>query len=195
MGFLYSQLFVTPAVPKADLTGQVIIVTGANVGLGFEAAKHLVRLGASNVILGCRDVKKGENAAAIIARTPGAEKSKVEVWPLDLSSFKSVEHFAAKAESLPRLDSVIQNAGILTANFSLMEGNESNLHVNVISPMYMTMLLLPKLRDSAKQQKKDGRVAFVGSEMFMWAKFQEKKLPGNTLENMSVQKMSNMGDR
>ena len=195
MGFLYSQLFVTPAVPKSNLSGQTVIVTGANVGLGFEAAKHLARMGASNIILGCRDVKKGEYAAAVVARTPGAEKAQVEVWPLDLGSYSSVEKFASRAEALPRLDSVIQNAGILTANFNLMEGNESNLHVNVYSPMYLTMLLLPKLRESAKQNKKDGRVTFVGSEMFMWAKFQEKKLPGNTVENMNSKKDANMGDR
>lgn len=43
--FFYRQLFVTPPVPSSDCSGKTIIVTGANVGLGKEAARHFVQLG------------------------------------------------------------------------------------------------------------------------------------------------------
>lgn len=43
--FIYRQLFVTPPLPAGDCTGKTIIVTGANVGLGKEAARHFVEFG------------------------------------------------------------------------------------------------------------------------------------------------------
>ena len=42
-----------------DLTGKVIIVTGANTGIGFETAKRLVKQNPMIVILACRDEKRG----------------------------------------------------------------------------------------------------------------------------------------
>ena len=44
LGFLYSQLFITPSYPTRSFTGETVIVTGSNVGLGYEAARHFVRL-------------------------------------------------------------------------------------------------------------------------------------------------------
>ena len=140
-------------MPKSNLSGQTVIVTGANVGLGFEAAKHLARMGASNIILGCRDVKKGEYAAAVVARTPGAEKAQVEVWPLDLGSYSSVEKFASRAEALPRLDSVIQNAGILTANFNLMEGNEEQFARQRLQPDVSYYATAPQAEGERKTEQ------------------------------------------
>lgn len=66
LGFLFSylnsQLFVTPGLPTKAFAGQTIIVTGSSTGLGFEAARHFVRLKASLVILAVRDIKKGQQA-------------------------------------------------------------------------------------------------------------------------------------
>jgi retinol dehydrogenase-12 len=56
--FLYSQLLVTLPYPTKDFTGQTIISTGANTGLEFEAAKHFIRLHASEVILAVRSLEK-----------------------------------------------------------------------------------------------------------------------------------------
>jgi hypothetical protein len=73
LGFAFSyfnsQLFVTPSIPPtADFTGQTIIITGSNIGLGLEAARQLVHLKATLIILAVRDVRKGESAKDI-ART------------------------------------------------------------------------------------------------------------------------------
>jgi retinol dehydrogenase-12 len=62
MGFLYSQLFVTPAYPTTSCANQTITVTGANIGLGREAARHFARLGAAKVILAVRNTEAGEEA-------------------------------------------------------------------------------------------------------------------------------------
>ena len=122
--FFYSQLFVTPPVPSKDLTGKTIIVTGANTGLGKEAARHYVRLNAERVIIACRSLDKGEAAKKDIEASTG-RKGAIEVWQLDLSSYESVKQFAARAKSLRRLDSIVENAGISTANYNSVEGNES----------------------------------------------------------------------
>ena len=71
----------TPAL----LTGRTVIITGANIGLGYETAIHLGRLEPERLILAVRDVAKGERAAAEIADKAGLAPGKVEVWQLDLA--------------------------------------------------------------------------------------------------------------
>src|SRR5262249_45385068 len=93
------------AVDVPDQSGRTAVVTGANSGLGFEAAAVLARRGA-NTLLACRDVGKAAAAAAkITAAAPGAT---VSVVRLDLASLASVG--AAAAEILAghgRLDLLI----------------------------------------------------------------------------------------
>lgn len=109
--FFYSQLFVTPKYPEQSCKGQVYIVTGANTGLGFEASRHLVRLGADKVILACRNLEKGEAAVKDI-EVNTKRIGVAEVWSLDLSSFESVKEFAKKVDTLPRIDAIVENAGM-----------------------------------------------------------------------------------
>ncbi|KAK4554201.1 hypothetical protein LTR86_008729 [Recurvomyces mirabilis] len=192
--FFYSQLFVTPEVPNVALDGQTIIVTGANVGLGFEAAKHFARMKANKVILACRDVNKGNKAASEIARSTGVPNDRLAVWQLDLSSNASVVQFAERAKGLDRLDAVVENAGIVTKQWKMAEGNESTVTVNVVNTILLGELLLPKLRESAKMTGRDGRLVFVGSEVYMWAKFQEKA-SDKLFAALNDQDKANMGDR
>ncbi|KAK6397943.1 hypothetical protein LTR95_019486, partial [Oleoguttula sp. CCFEE 5521] len=84
--FLHSQLLVTPKSPKTDCTGRTIIVTGANTGLGKEAARHIVRLNADRVIITARDASKGAAAVKDLEQTTG-RKGVIEVWDLDLASY------------------------------------------------------------------------------------------------------------
>src|SRR2546423_1350281 len=102
--FLRGQLFQKPTLPKADLTGQTIIVTGANTGLGLDASKHLVRLNVSYLILACRSLSKGEAAKEQILTSVRKSNTKIEVWPLDLCSYASVLDFATRCNTLSRLD-------------------------------------------------------------------------------------------
>lgn len=90
--FIYSQLFVRPEYPTKSFAGQTVIVTGSNIGLGKEAARHIARLGVSKLILAVRNIDAGEEAKTYIEHTTNCSKSVIEVWQLDLSSYGEYSH-------------------------------------------------------------------------------------------------------
>jgi retinol dehydrogenase 12 len=113
---LFYDKWFGPALPVTtrDLTGRIVVITGANVGLGFEAAKHFYAMKPARLILAVRNMSKGEEAKkAIITADNGSSPTQVDVWQLDLSSFDSTKAFAAKVnEELDRLDVFLANAAI-----------------------------------------------------------------------------------
>ena len=64
LGFVPGQWAPIPTVLTANLTGKTVVVTGANTGLGFEAAKHFARMNPVTLILACRSQQRGEVALA-----------------------------------------------------------------------------------------------------------------------------------
>ena len=111
-----------------DLTGRTVIITGSNVGLGFETAKKFYAMNPSRLILAVRTASKGEVAKKTIieegvkAAPHGTARgeTKVEVWSLDLSSFESVRQFAKRCDSeLERLDLLLESAGVQNAQWSV----------------------------------------------------------------------------
>src|SRR5712664_3243394 len=100
--FLYSQLFVSLPKPTKAFTGQTIIVTGSNTGLGLEAARHLSHLNSSLIILAVRNLAKGEAAKQSILASTGRADTNIEVWDLDMQSYGSIKAFCVKASNLPR---------------------------------------------------------------------------------------------
>ncbi|PBP21262.1 short chain dehydrogenase [Diplocarpon rosae] len=173
--FLKSQWTTLP-YPAADFTGQTIIVTGSNVGLGLEAARHFVRLGAVKVIIACRDQTKGE-----VAKRDIEESTKrlgvVEVWLVDLGSYESVKQFCTQVATLDRLDVLVENAGIATSYYAELEGMESTVTVNVISTFLMALLSLPKLRADALKYNFTPHLVIVSSEAHEQARFVEQDAP------------------
>ncbi|RDW60301.1 hypothetical protein BP5796_11907 [Coleophoma crateriformis] len=132
-------------------SGGTYIVTGANTGLGLEAAKYLVALGAAKVIMGVRNVTAGESARAEIEAATG-KANIAEVWMLDLASYESVKAFAQRAVAeLDRIDALIENAAVAAGQRALAEGHLVTVTVNVISTFLLAVLLLPKLSQSAQQ--------------------------------------------
>ncbi len=193
MAFIYSQLFVKPPYPEKDFSGETVIVTGANIGLGLEAARHFVRLNASKVILAVRSAEKGEAAKKDIESTT-KRTGVVEVWPLDLSSYASVKAFAAKARELPRLDAVVENAGVANNKFSIAEDNESTITVNVISTFLLALLLLPTLRKTGKEFSISPRLTIVTSEVHGWTQLPERKT-ANIFDTLNDEKTANLPER
>ncbi|KAK5993201.1 Short chain dehydrogenase atnD [Cladobotryum mycophilum] len=149
--------------PEEDCTDRVIIVTGANVGLGREAARHFVRLNASKVILACRNLDKAEQAKQDIEQST-QRTGVVEIWQLDLSSYDSVKEFAARASRLERLDVLLNNASILTKRWEVFEGHESQMTVNVISTLLLSLLILPTLRKTGAKYNIAPHIVIVSSD-------------------------------
>jgi retinol dehydrogenase-12 len=168
MDFPRSQFRRLP-YPTQSFTGQIIIVTGANVGLGLEAARHFARLDAAKVILACRSTSKGEEAACSIEETTG-RKGVCEVWQVDLGNFDSVKEFTQRAAKLDRLDVVCENAGIATQDYEDISGMESTVAVNVIGTFLMALDLLPVLRKSGKAHGIVPRLVITTSEVHFWVR-------------------------
>ncbi|KAI4249551.1 MAG: hypothetical protein LQ352_005583 [Teloschistes flavicans] len=196
LGFLYSQFFVTPPVPQHDFSGQTIVVTGSNTGLGLEAARHLVRLGARKVILAVRNTEKGEVAKRdIVASVQGCREDAVEVWPLDLTSYESVRRFAAKAQrDLNRLDVLLENAGLMTQRWQVAEEDELHVTTNVTSTFLLGLLLLPKLQETAVKYNVRPRLVVVASDLHFTTDLPERKAEG-IFERLNQREGTDLGKR
>jgi NAD(P)-dependent dehydrogenase (short-subunit alcohol dehydrogenase family) len=125
------------------LTGQLIVVTGANSGTGREAARRLGAAGA-RVIMAVRTVAKGEQARAeILAQHPDAD---LEVRRVDLADLASVRDFADGliADGTP-VDVLINNAGVMAppTRMTTADGFELQFGSNFLGPFALTVRLLP----------------------------------------------------
>lgn len=181
----YSQLFVQIPYPTSDFTGQTIIVTGSNTGLGKEAARHLVRLGAKKVIMAVRTISKGEPAAEDIINSCNVLSTAIEVWQLEMGDPNSVDAFARRAQGLDRLDAVILNAGVQSMRWSATGGYETHIAVNTINTILLATLLLPKLQASAKETGQRGRMTIVGSDLMYFANPNEFETEGSILDKLN----------
>jgi NAD(P)-dependent dehydrogenase (short-subunit alcohol dehydrogenase family) len=123
-----------------DLTGRTAVVTGASGGLGLETARALAAHGAA-VVLAARDAVKTEAArATILEQVPGAQ---VDTVHLDLSSLASVRAAAAEvAERFPRIDLLIDNAGVMACPLDrTADGFEMQFGTNHLGHFLFTTLL------------------------------------------------------
>ena len=102
--------------------------------MGFEAAVHLAKRAPSTLILAVRSVAKGDTAAEKIHKRCPAYRGKIEVWELDMASFKSVLAFGKKCAGLSRLDIAILNAGMTGPKYTkTSDGWEYLLQVRTVS--------------------------------------------------------------
>jgi NAD(P)-dependent dehydrogenase (short-subunit alcohol dehydrogenase family) len=136
--------FTAADVP--DQSGKTILVTGANTGLGLEVSTVLAAKGA-RVLLACRDQGKAEAAMAKIREaTPAADLAFV---PLDQSDPQSICSAAQIVGSEPKLDVLVNNAGVMMPPLSLTKfGVEQQFGVNHLGTFALTSLLLPKLAET-----------------------------------------------
>jgi NAD(P)-dependent dehydrogenase (short-subunit alcohol dehydrogenase family) len=194
ISFLHSQFFVTPPYPTIRWKGKTVIVTGASSGLGLEAARHFVRLGAEKVILAVRNLENGERAKVSIEGSCG-RSNVLEVRHLDLASYRSVKQFAQRAhETLERLDALVANAAVATPSFRLVEGNEMTITTNVISTFLLALLLVPLMKDTAKNTATHPHIAFVGSEVIFHTSFPERHA-SNIFNKLNERASARMLDR
>ncbi|XP_065423708.1 WW domain-containing oxidoreductase isoform X7 [Chrysemys picta bellii] len=150
-----------------DLSEKVVIITGANSGIGFETAKSLALHGAY-VILACRNMSRANEAVQRILEE--WHKAKVEAMTLDLASLHSVQHFAEafKSKNVP-LHMLICNAAVFAAPWSLTEDDlEATFQVNHLGHFYLVQLLEDILRRSSP-----ARVVMVSSESHRFSEIKD----------------------
>lgn len=141
-----------PLPPSSLFSDKTIIITGANTGLGLEAARHFVSLGAKPVILPVRSEAKG-----LVAKSSIESSTKrygvVQVWSLNYESYASITAFVKRVEDeIPTVDIVVLNAGVFPRSFEKSrEGWEMALQVNVLSTALLGLMLLPKLKASSRR--------------------------------------------
>ncbi len=131
-----------------SMQGKVVVVTGSNIGIGFETAVGVAGLGATTV-LACRNTAKAEAAAQEV--TQRTWNDDVHVVALDLADLASVRTAAEEIHSRwDRLDVLVNNAGGVWSERTLTaQGFEQTFGVNYLGHFYLTNLLLDRLRASA----------------------------------------------
>lgn len=152
---------------RAD--GRVIIVTGANAGVGRQTALGLARRGA-HVYLACRNEQRGLAARDDIVQRTG--NPNVHYMHLDLASLQSVHRFADEfLKREHRLDVLVNNAAVMHTNAAQRsaDGLEMNMAVNHYGHFALTALLMGRLRESAPS-----RIVNVTSDGHGWVGLNEE---------------------
>jgi NAD(P)-dependent dehydrogenase (short-subunit alcohol dehydrogenase family) len=156
-----------------DQTGRAVVVTGANSGIGFHAARVLADRGA-DVVLAVRDTSRGEEAAGRIRS--GAGDAKVEVRRLDLADLASVREFAAGLGERfgGGIDVLVNNAGVMALPYrTTADGFEMQFGTNHLGHFALTGLLLETLL-----QRPEPRVVTLASGLHRRGKIDFDDLQG-----------------
>lgn len=148
----------------ADQTGRRFVITGANSGIGLDAARMLAARGAE-VVMACRNTAKGDAAAAAIRQQyPDA---RLDVLPLDLADLSSVAAFAGELRSrYGRFDVLINNAGVMALPYATtVDGFEMQFGTNHLGHFALTGQVIDLIRGA-----EDGRVVNVASQAHRFGK-------------------------
>lgn len=143
------------AANACNLQGKLALVTGANSGVGYACAEHLLSLGA-DVILACRSRERG--AVALSALQASFPERHLALLLLDLADSASIDAFSnAVAAQYPKIDILLHCAGVYYPKQShTVNGLPMTVGVNYAGTVRLTEALLPLL-------DADGRVIFTTS--------------------------------
>jgi retinol dehydrogenase 12 len=198
MEFLKAQFTKIPHITPIKLLNSVVLITGANAGLGFETAREVLKFEPRRLILAVRSIERGK-AAKITLESSKAPNTQIEIQELDQGSFDSVQAFAKRLEG-QRIDIAILNAGVFSPKWtSTSDGYESDLQVNTLSPALLSLLLLPNLRLAASSSQPSAvkpHLTIVSSGLHKMAKFKESEQPeGQILNTLNEKTKYNQQDR
>jgi len=173
-----------------DLSGKIVIVTGANSGIGYESARELTRKGAE-VIVASRDPVKAERSI-IKEEIPGA---KLEFIELNLANLDSVRKFAEKFKSkYNSLDILLNNAGIMLMPYGkTVDGFENTVGTNHLGHFALTGLLIEILSETPGARVVNvASNAHYGGEMDFNNLLFENKLGYTPMKAYSRSKLANL---
>lgn len=140
------------------MEGKVVVVTGANAGIGRATCEQLARQGA-HVVLVCRNAERGREAVDALKVATGS--TRFELVIADLALMSQVRRAAAEIQARhPKIDVLVNNAGVyLPQRHVTAEGFEAMFAINHLAPFLLTHALLPQLAAAAP-----GRVITVSSD-------------------------------
>ncbi|RPB01162.1 NAD(P)-binding protein [Choiromyces venosus 120613-1] len=187
--------FSSLPIPQTRIDGWRILITGANTGLGFEAAKHFAHQGAS-VILACRSRDKALNAKAQIDALLGLAPGIITVSIVDMESFGSIRDFAS---NVGPVDGIVLNAGVASEIWNVTgDGWERTLQVNVLGTALLGRLLLPRALERRKEVAGSGTIptiSIVSSQMYQFAELKRyMKIEENIIEALNDESNFGMGE-
>lgn len=144
-----------------DLTGKTYVITGANSGIGFEAAKMLGDRGG-DIVMVCRSKAKAEAAQAELRKTV---KGSINLVLMDLSDLSSVRKGAEELRGrVTKIDALINNAGIMmTPQQKTVDGFDLQMGANHLGHFLWTGLLLDLVEAA------EGRVVVLSSLVHKYA--------------------------
>ena len=168
------------------MTGKVCIVTGANSGIGFAAARALAEMSAEVAMI-CRDKERGREAVAKIEKAAGTAP---RLFIADLGLMDDVRRVAGELnDAYPKIHVLLNNAGVLRRHREVnAEGREMTWAINHLGPFLMTNLLLDHIKAAAPARivnvastaHKSGHINFEDLEAkqkyAMWPVYSQSKL-------------------
>ena len=179
-----------PPVDPTDISfaGKTVVLTGATSGLGFEAAIKFLNLGVETLIIGSRSLIRGEETKVELEKRTN-RLGVIQVWELEMESFESVRVFAKRIdEEICRLDVALLNAGLWNRKCIITpEGWEQTLQVNALSTSFLSLLLLPKLRNSTSVSG-PAHLTVVSSQQFTRVKAEPLRTDGPLLKHLNTPK-------
>ncbi|MEM9670158.1 MAG: oxidoreductase [Pseudomonadota bacterium] len=134
-----------------DQTGKTVLVTGANIGLGYETARMLAGKGA-HVLMACRNEARGTEALNAIRTIHG--DARLDLFPLDLANLESVAKLPAalREDGISRIDVLVNNAGIMMPpkRQTTKQGFEAQFGINHLGHFALTRSLFDMLSPDAR---------------------------------------------
>lgn len=174
-----------------DLKGRTAFITGANAGIGLATARGLVARGVQ-VILGCRDLHKAEEAQAAIRQA--FPEGQIEVLALDLANLMNIRSAAeVMKRRFPRLDILINNAGVMSlTRKETRDGFEMTFGVNHLGTFALTQALLPLIKAAP-----EGRIVTLSSTLhyrghMQWDDLHYRSRPYKGWEAYNQSKLANV---
>lgn len=146
------------------MQGEIVLITGADRGIGKETTRGLARRGAT-IVMACRNLAKANPVAEAIKQETGNEQ--IEVMQLDVASLSSIREFVVRfCQKYQKLDVLINNAGLMCGGRrETGDGFNRVMATNYLGPFLLTNLLLPLLR-----QAEEARIISVSSVAHLWGR-------------------------
>ncbi|KAK6909522.1 hypothetical protein I203_103542 [Kwoniella mangroviensis CBS 8507] len=183
--FLGRQWTVLPPAPKGDyLKGKVVLMTGANSGIGLESLKHLVQASPSKLILCVRSIEATEKILGELQSLHPDLKAEIVFLDLcDLNTIKVLPDELRK-RGVEKIDVLINNTGANPGNANkppdfTKDKYEKTFQINVLSPLLLSLILLPFLRESPTP-----KILFLGSGLH--ASADVKLIESSLKDNKSI---------